>query len=116
MKMINLNNGKQIPVLGLGTWNSGEGEVYKAVREAIRVGYRHIDCAPIYANEEEIGSAIADAIGDGEVKRDELFITSKLWNNAHATEDVMPALQQSLTALQLDYLDLFLRVYEPHPY
>lgn len=101
-------NKDEMPALGLGTWKSGPGEVYKAVREAIRIGYRHFDCAARYENEEEIGSALADAMADGEVKREELWITSKLWNNAHQKDLVIPALKESLEKLQLDYLDLYL--------
>jgi alcohol dehydrogenase (NADP+) len=103
-----LNNGNIIPVVGLGTWLSQPGEVYSIVKTAIEEGYRHIDCAAIYGNEEEIGKALSEVLSEGIVKREELFITSKLWNNAHANENVMPALQKSLNNLQLDYLDLYL--------
>jgi alcohol dehydrogenase (NADP+) len=101
-------NNDKMPALGLGTWKSGPGEVYKAVREAIRIGYRHFDCAARYDNEEEIGKALSDAMADGDVKREELWITSKLWNNAHQKDHVVPALKESLEKLQLDYLDLYL--------
>lgn len=97
-----------MPALGLGTWKSGPGEVYKAVREAVRIGYRHFDCAARYENEDEIGNALSDAIADGEVNRNELWITSKLWNNAHQKDHVLPALKESLENLKLDYLDLYL--------
>jgi alcohol dehydrogenase (NADP+) len=97
-----------MPALGLGTWKSEPGEVYSAVQIAISCGYRHIDCAPIYDNEQEIGQAISECIEKGMVNRDELWITSKLWNNAHAKQDVLPALQQTLDDLKLEYLDLFL--------
>jgi alcohol dehydrogenase (NADP+) len=79
-----------------------------AVREALRLGYRHIDCAAIYGNEAEIGAALREALRDGVVRREELWITSKLWNSAHAPGDVGPALQQTLKDLQLDHLDLYL--------
>jgi len=108
MKQILFQNGDKLPVLGLGTWLSKKNEVYEAVLEAIRIGYRHIDCAYIYGNEEEIGLALHDAMKAGLVKREELFITSKLWNSDHAPERVEIAIRKSLKDLQLDYLDLYL--------
>lgn len=108
MKTFKFKNNDEMPVLGLGTWKSNPGEVYDAVREAIKIGYRHIDCAALYGNEPEIGQAFADAFKDGDVKRSDLWVTSKLWNNAHIKADVKPALKQTLKDLQLDYLDLYL--------
>lgn len=102
------SNGDEMPILGLGTWLSKANEAYEAVLEAIRIGYRHIDCAYIYRNEKEIGRAIQDAIKEGLVKREDLFITSKLWNSDHAPERVEVAVRKSLRDLQLDYLDLYL--------
>lgn len=101
-------NGDRMPALGLGTWKSAPGEVAAAVTEALKIGYRHIDCAPLYGNEAEIGEAIAEAIKSGLVKREELWITSKLWNNKHLPRDVRPALERTLADLRLDYLDLYL--------
>lgn len=97
-----------MPALGLGTWKSAPGEIGAAVREAIRAGYRHIDCAPIYGNEEEIGRALAECFEDGLASREELWITSKLWNDRHASGEVIPALEETLSDLGLEYLDLYL--------
>ena len=108
MRTLIFRNNDEMPSLGLGTWKSEPGEVYAAVKTAIEEGYRHIDCAPVYANEKEVGQAIADCMAEDTVSRDELWITSKLWNNAHAKADVVPALKQTLRDLQLDYLDLYL--------
>lgn len=108
METLNFPNGDKMPKFGLGTWKSKPGEVYDAVREAIRIGYRHIDCAAIYMNEQEVGNALHDAFAAGDVKREELWVTSKLWNNCHAEEQVMPALRKTLSDLQLDHLDLYL--------
>ncbi|MFM7676984.1 MAG: aldo/keto reductase [Synechococcus sp.] len=108
MRTATFANGDRMPLLGLGTWKAAPGEVGAAVREAIRLGYRHIDCASVYANEPEVGEAIRGAIVAGEVRREELWITSKLWCNAHGRENVEPALRRSLADLQLEWLDLYL--------
>ena len=108
MKKFQFDNGDVMPALGLGTWKSESGEVYDAIRKAIEIGYRHFDCAFIYQNEKEIGQALSDAVKAGDVKRKELWITSKLWNNAHLAKDVRPALLNTLQDLKLDYLDLYL--------
>ncbi|MCK5470122.1 MAG: aldo/keto reductase, partial [Cyclobacteriaceae bacterium] len=108
MNAFKFKNNDEMPALGLGTWKSDPGEVYNAVREAIKIGYRHIDCAAIYGNEAEIGQAFSDAFKKGDVSREELWVTSKLWNNAHLKDDVRPGLEKTLKDLQLDYLDLYL--------
>ncbi len=108
MKTLPFSNGDQLPILGLGTWKSAPGDVYTAVKEAIRIGYRHIDCASFYDNEVEVGNAIRDAIKEGQVTRKELWVTSKLWSNAHGRDNVEPALRKTLRDLGSDYLDLYL--------
>ena len=94
--------------MGLGTWKSSPGEVYQAVIEAVKAGYRHIDCAYIYGNEPEVGAALKYCFSESMVRREEMWITSKLWNSAHLKQDVVPALQLTLRQLGLDYLDLYL--------
>lgn len=108
MKYLTFKNTDKMPALGLGTWKSAKGEVYEVVRKAIEVGYRHFDCAFFYGNEAEIGQAITDAINNGEVKREDLWITSKLWNNRHRKEQIQAAFEITLRDLGLDYLDLYL--------
>ncbi len=109
--------GAKIPAIGLGTFGSDRfsGEtIATAVQEAISVGYRHIDCAAVYGNEQLIGQTFRHVLEGGLVKRETLWITSKLWNDKHAEEDVIPACQKSLRDLQLDYLDLYL-IHWPFP-
>lgn len=108
MQSFTLAGGDRIPALGLGTWKSSPGAVYGAVREALAMGYRHIDCAPIYQNEAEVGKAIADSLGEGGVRREELWLTSKLWNSDHGPGQVEGALRKTLADLQVEYLDLYL--------
>lgn len=111
-----LNNGNIIPSIGLGTFGSdhvGHVEVAKAVLGAAEVGYRHFDCASVYGNEKEIG-IVLDKVQQGGVPREELWITSKLWNDKHKPEEVIPQCKATLADLRLDYLDLYL-IHWPFP-
>jgi D-xylose reductase len=102
------NTSKSIPQVGFGLWKIATEVCADAVYQAIKVGYRHLDSACDYGNEKEVGKGIKRAIEDGLCTREELWITSKLWNTYHRKEHVKPALERSLSDLQLDYLDLYM--------
>ncbi|KUL91241.1 hypothetical protein ZTR_01764 [Talaromyces verruculosus] len=110
-KTFKLSNGVTIPAVGFGTFaNEGaKGETYKAVTHALRVGYRHLDCAWYYLNEDEVGDAVQDFLKENpSVKREDIFITTKVWNHLHRYEDVIWSLENSLKKLKTRYVDLFL--------
>lgn len=105
-----LHTGAEIPAVGLGTFGSDRftgKDIAEAVKGAISVGYRHIDCASIYENEHLIGESLEEVM-EGGIKREELWITSKLWNDMHGEGDVLKSCKKSLNDLKLDYLDLYL--------
>lgn len=108
MKTLKFSNGDTVHAIGLGTWKAKGNELKKAVKDALYAGYRHIDTAKNYGNEEIIGEALAEVFAEGDIFREDVFITSKLWNDAHVEGQVIPALQESLKKLRLDYLDLYL--------
>lgn len=100
-----LNNGIEIPYLGLGTFRAAEGETAKtAVKAALETGYRHIDTAMIYGNERSVGEAIKES----KIAREDIFVTTKLWNSDHGYENVLQAYEKSLGKLGFDYVDLYL--------
>ncbi|WP_211145708.1 aldo/keto reductase [Mycobacterium interjectum] len=104
-----MNNGSgAIPALGFGTSLSDNTRTRDAVKAAVQVGFRHLDAAERYRNEAEVGAALKELFADGTVRREELFVTTKLWNNNHRPERVRPALQASLDRLGLEAVDLYL--------
>ena len=100
---VTLNNGVRIPQVGLGVWQSG-GATKRAVLAAIEAGYRHVDTAAVYGNEAQVGAALAES----SVPREQLFVTSKLWNQDHGYDRALHAFDTSLKRLKLEYLDLYL--------
>ena len=99
-----LNDGTSIPQIGFGTWQVPPSEAHAAVSEALRVGYRHIDTAAVYANEAEVGQALADS----GLERDEVYVTTKLWNPDHGRDEAFRAFDTSMAKLGLEQLDLYL--------
>lgn len=108
------NDDREMPLMGLGTYKLRGEDLIRSVREAIDLGYRHFDTATLYENEEELGQALNGAMKAGDVTRDELFITSKVWHDHHGKDKVGQAFRDSLDKLQLDYLDLYL-IHWPWP-
>lgn len=114
---LSLDTGEEIPCIGMGTFGSDHcdpGQVSEAVAGAIRCGYRLLDCASVYGNEAEIGKVLAEAVAEGVVRREDLFITGKVWNDMHGRGDVLLSCAQSLRDLRLDYVDCYF-VHWPFP-
>lgn len=107
---VNLLSKREMPMIGFGTYarKAEPGQYRQAVEWAIEIGYRHIDTASSYNNEVEVGEGINNKIKEGLVTRDQLFVTTKLWNDRHAETDVVASLKESLARLNLDYVDLYL--------
>ena len=109
MGNVTLNNGLEMPLIGYGVFRVPEGDdLAEAVKTAIAKGYRSIDTAQVYRNEESVGRGIRAAIDEGLVTREELFVTSKVWNDGLSYEETLAAYDSSLEKLGLDYLDLYL--------
>lgn len=108
--VLDMNDGHRIPLLGLGVWQASPEQTVSAVREALLAGYRHIDTAAIYKNEESVGAGIRESC----VSRDQIFVTTKVWNTEQGSKLTRLALQKSLERLGLDYVDLLL-IHWPAP-
>ena len=113
---VKLSNGNSMPHLGFGTWRADSDKLGAAVLAALRLGYRHFDCAGLYRNEHIVGAAIATAIAEGVCTRAELFITSKLAMTQMFAADVLPAIKKSIAELGVGYLDLYLTASLQHVY
>src|SRR6201999_837076 len=98
----------QLPALGFGTLISDPVLTARATKGALEAGFRHFDCAERYRNEREVGEALHSGLASGKITREDLFLTTKLWNSNHRPERVEPAFDASLKRLQIDYLDLYL--------
>lgn len=110
-KKVTLSSGHKIPTLGYGTWQAKPGEVGDGVYEALKAGYRHLDLAKIYENQKEVAQGFKRALADiPGLRREDIFITSKLWNHKHRADEVEPALDDTLAELELGYLDVSLAV------
>jgi len=109
VSFISLNDGNRIPQVGLGTWKSPPGQVGAAVAAALDAGYRHIDCALVYQNEDEIGQTLSEKLSSSStLRREDLFITSKIWNSFHSRDGARDGLERTLRSLRTSYLDLLL--------
>ena len=108
MPSLSFRHGDAMPALGLGTWKLPPEQTAATVRIALDMGYRHIDAAAIYGNETQIGIAVKGALAAGNLRRQELWITSKLWNDCHEPKEVRPAMERTLVDLGLEQLDLYL--------
>lgn len=110
-----LANGVRVPCIGFGTWQSEDGdEAYNAVLTALQSGYRHIDTAAAYGNEKSVGAAIRDFCREHNVRREDIFLTTKLWNDDHGYETTKAAIKKSLQLLGVSYIDLYL-IHWPNP-
>ncbi|XP_034489096.1 aldo-keto reductase family 4 member C10 [Drosophila innubila] len=107
-QFLTLNNGEKMPIIGIGTWQASDEEIETAIDQALEAGYRHIDTAPVYGNEQAIGRVLKRWLDAGKVKREELFIVTKLPPIANRPHEVEPTIKKSLADLQLDYVDMYL--------
>ncbi|MCQ9333123.1 aldo/keto reductase [Corynebacterium phoceense] len=111
---VTFNDDREMPQLGLGTYKLRDDECVRTIREAIEIGYRKFDTATLYKNEEAVGKALKQAMDAGDVTRDEIFVTTKVWHDHHGKDLAPQAFQESIDKLGLDYIDLYL-IHWPWP-